>query len=60
LLSTVAFAPQDDNSRRLAAQVPGVAIADYRIICVVRGTDGDLATSDHGAGDQLDDLPPCC
>ena len=102
------------NSRRRGAcggQL-GTAIADYRIICVVRGTDGDLervgyaangnavmyddtwtveqareaikeghrlytlspsggyaalelsedgirASSDHTAGDQLDDLPPC-
>jgi hypothetical protein len=30
------------NSRRLSAALRGVAITDYRIICVVRGTDGDL------------------
>lgn len=96
----------------LRAALQGVRIADYRIICVVRGTDGDLegvgyaangnavmyddvwtvaeardaiaqgnrlytlspsggyaqvkrsgenlsAISDHGTGDQLDDLPTC-
>ena len=43
MLSTVAFSPKGD--KLAATQRPrftGVAIADYRIICVVRGTDGDL------------------
>jgi hypothetical protein len=43
VLSTVAFPPKGD--KLAATQRPrftGVAIVDYRIICVVRGTDGDL------------------
>jgi hypothetical protein len=63
LLSTVAFAPEDDNEQARNAVERGERLytlgpsGGFREIELFE--DGIRATSDHGAGDQLDDLPPC-